>query len=67
MGAVKYRQGCSVNLGLSLNQPRVKPEPVFKGLTEMVEKHTNWLTAVVHAITRPFVKTAQNYRGRGNR
>ena len=61
MGAFKMRQG------LAINQPKQKPEPVFKGVTEMVEKHTNWLRAVVHAITKPFVKMAQNYKGRGNR
>ncbi len=67
MGAYKFRQGHSINLGLLVNVDHSTAMPYkYRRGTDVVEK-TGWLMATIHAITKPFVKMAQSYRGRGQR
>jgi hypothetical protein len=67
MGAFKFRQGRSINLGLVANVDRSTAAPYsFRRGADVVEK-MGWLMATIHAIAKPFVKMAQNCRGRGNR
>lgn len=67
MGASKFRQGRSINLGLIANVDHLTSMPYGYRSRANAETKMGWLMATIHAITRPFVKVAQSYRGRGNR
>lgn len=62
MGAQKFRQGRSVNLGLvkNVDHSTAVPYSHHSGVDE--ETKMGWLMAAFHVITKPFTKVIQNYR-----
>lgn len=68
MGAVKFRQGRSVRIGLPQNAPkRIVRTKSGSRASHPQPKKEHFLMATLHALMRPFTRAISNYRGRGNK
>ena len=68
MGCMKFRQGHSINLGLPKNyDASTQVAPTLHHSATIGDARVGWFMAIIYAITKPFVKVVNNYRGRGQR
>ncbi len=61
MGRMKFRQGKSINIGLTINRPKTK-EPVLSNIGQVVERQKNWLVATILSFVKPFTKVAHKFQ-----
>ena len=67
MGRMKFRQGHLIDVGLPQNYEEIKPVVYQHKQPYVMESRVGWMMAIIHAITKPFVRVVNNYRGRGQR